>query len=55
MLKILFKDGETKIYKKKEYTDYLYDRKSFIVVRKKQWIGIYNLDCIISIEVEGKV
>ena len=50
MLKICFKNGEIKKYKHKEYTDYYYDGKVFVVIRKKQWIGIYNLDCIATVE-----
>jgi hypothetical protein len=49
MLKIIFKDKRTKIYKKSEYTNYWYDRKIFVVIRKK-WIEIYNIDCIASVE-----
>ncbi len=54
MIRILFKDGETVTYKKKDYTDYIYDGKTFVVVNKRKWIGIYNLDTIICIEVGGK-
>ena len=51
-LKITFQDGTQKTYKSKQFTDYTYDRKCFVVIKKKQWIGIYNLDCIESIEVQ---
>ncbi len=54
MIRILFKDGETVTYKKKDYTDYIYDGKTFVVVDKGKWIGIYNLDAIICVEVGGK-
>lgn len=49
-VRIVFKDGREKVYGKKEFTDYDYDRKCFIVIRKKQWVGIYNLNEIRSIE-----
>ena len=52
MLKIVFKDGNIKKYKPKEYTDYYYDKKVFVVIKKKQWIGIYNIDCIATVEYE---
>lgn len=45
-LKIVFKNGEEVTYKKKQFTDYMYDQKCFIVIKNKQWVGIYNLDCI---------
>lgn len=51
-IKIVFKDGEQVTWKKKQFTDYMYDRKCFIVIRKKQWVGIYNLDCISCIWIE---
>lgn len=51
-VKIVFQDGNEKVYKDKEFTDYCYDRKCFIVIKKKQWVGIYNLDSIKSIEVK---
>ena len=50
MLKIVFKNGEVKKYKKKEFTDYYYDSKMFVVIKKKQWIGMYNIDCIACVE-----
>jgi hypothetical protein len=50
MLKIVFKDGETKKYLPTEYTEFQYDGKAFIVIRKSKWIGIYNFDCILSVE-----
>ena len=48
---IKFKDGEYAKYKPNEYTDYYYDKVCFVVIRDKQWIGIYNIDEIKWIEV----
>ena len=53
MLKIVFKDGETKKYKEGEYTDYHYDGKVFAVIKGKRWIGLYNIDCIACVRYEG--
>lgn len=50
MLKIVFKDGNIRKYKEKQYTDYYYDRKVFAVIKKKKWVGIYNMDAIATIE-----
>lgn len=50
MLRIVFKSGEVIKWKKKQFTDYKYDGKCFIVINKKQWVGIYNLDCIAVVE-----
>lgn len=50
MLRIVFKNGEVIKWKKKQFTDYKYDGKCFIVILKKQWVAIYNLDCLAAIE-----
>lgn len=50
-LVIKFKDGEIAHYSPNEYTDYYYDKVCFVVIRDKQWIGIYNIDEIKWIEV----
>ena len=43
---IIFTNGEKCTYKPDEYTEYLYDGRCFIVIRDKQWIGIFNMDCV---------
>ena len=48
---IIFKDGKAVRWKKKDFTDYWYDGKCFIVIRKRQWVGIYNLDELESVTV----
>lgn len=50
-LVIKFKDGDLAHYAPNEYTDYYYDKVCFVVIRDKQWIGIYNLSEIKWIEV----
>ncbi len=53
MIRIVFKNGEVvKWKKKKKYTDYRYDGRYFIVIRDKQWVGLYNLDCVATIEIK---
>ncbi len=49
VIKVVFKNGCICKWKKKEYTDYKYDGKCFIVIRGQQWVGIYNMDSIVSI------
>lgn len=51
IITIVFKNGDMVHYLPEEYTDYRYDGKYFIVIRDKQWIGFYNLDCVEYIEV----
>ncbi len=51
VIEIVFKSGDMVHYQPEEYTDYRYDGKYFIVIRDKQWIGFYNLDCVEYIEV----
>jgi len=55
MIEIVFRNGDMCHYKPDEYTDYRYDGKYFIVIRDKQWIGFYNLDCVEYIEVQDRV
>lgn len=43
---IQFKDGHIDTWRDKTYTDYYYDGKFFIIIRNKQWVGMYNLDTI---------
>ena len=50
MLIITYKDGEAITYDEDEYTDYSYDSRCFIVIRGQRWIGIYNMDCVSTIE-----
>lgn len=50
MLIITYKDGEAITYDEDKYTDYSYDSRCFIVIRGQRWIGIYNMDCVSSIE-----
>lgn len=53
MLNIVFKNGEVITYTPDVYTDYSYDGRCFIVINHKQWIGIYNMDCISTIRFES--
>lgn len=50
-LVIKFKNGDTAHYEPNEYTDYYYDKKCFIVIKDKRWIGIYNIDDLSYVEV----
>lgn len=52
MIRIVFKNGEVVKWKKKKYTDYRYDGRYFIVIKDKQWVGLYNLDCIATIVIK---
>lgn len=49
MIKITLKNGDTCIWKSGEFTDYKYDGKCFIVIKDKEWIGLYNIDGIVSV------
>ena len=52
MIKIVFQNGDMYTYASKKYTEYIYDGKYFIVIHKKQWIGLFNLNCVEYIVVE---
>ncbi len=49
MIKIVFKNGQIAKWKKKEWTDYKYDGRCFIIIKDEKWVGLYNMDSIISI------
>lgn len=49
MIKITFKNGNVCTWSKNDYTDYKYDRKCFIIIKNEEWVGIYNIDHVISI------
>lgn len=44
MITIIFKNGRMETWDKGAYTDYIYDKKCFIVIRNEKWIGIYNIN-----------
>jgi len=52
MIKIIFTNGQECRWKGEQYTDYKYDGKCFIVINEKKWVGIYNIDSIISIIIQ---
>lgn len=52
MITITMKNGNVAKWKKKEYTDYSYDGKYFIVMKGRKWVGYYNLDCVATIVIE---
>lgn len=51
MIRITFKNGEKAEWAKKEYDDYKYDGKCFVIVKNNQLVGIYNMDSVISVVV----
>lgn len=48
MIKITLKNGNICTWEKPQYADYKYDGKCFIIIKDEQWVGIYNIDSIIS-------
>lgn len=52
MIKIVFKNGSVAKWKKKEWMDFKYDGKCFIIIKNEQWVGFYNMDSIISVLVK---
>jgi len=49
MLKITFQDGDIVYWGEEEFDEYRYDGTLFIVIKGKQWVGLYNIDCIHSV------
>ena len=48
------KNGMTACWEadKGEWDDYTYDGKAFIVKKNREYVGIYNMDCVSSIIVK---
>lgn len=49
MIKIVMSNSEEVIWQRDEYDSYIYDGKFFIIKRGHKWIGMYNLDYVISV------
>jgi len=49
-IKIYFKDGTCRIIDSNLWNDYEYINGMFVVKYDGIWFGIYNMDCIMSIE-----
>lgn len=54
MIKVVFKNGSIAKWKKKEYTDYKYDGKVFIIIKDEQWVGFYNMDSVVSVIIKNR-
>lgn len=55
MLHIIMRNGHLINYDENQFTDYQYDGKYFVVIKGKQWVGLYNLDCIEYVQYEDPV
>ena len=52
LIKIVMTNSEEVEWTKDKWDDYLYDGKYFIIKKDGAWVGMYNLDYIISIIVK---
>lgn len=52
MLNITLSNGSFIQWNKDQFTDYMYDGKCFIVIKGSQWVGIYNMNFVRSVEVD---
>ena len=52
MIKILLTNGDVRKWTKDEYTEYDIKGRFFVVIAGDQWIGMYALDHIVSVEVD---
>lgn len=53
-IKVTFKNGRSATWEaeKGEWDDYTYDGKVFIIKKDGAWVGIYNMDIVISVVVK---
>lgn len=54
VIEITLKNGHTAVWEadKGEWDDYAYDGAAFIIKKDGAWIGIYNMDHVISVVVK---
>ncbi len=50
---IVLKNGMSVVWESAEWDDYSYDGKCFIIKKGGEWIGIYNMDAVISVVVKA--
>ena len=50
-IEVTFKNGHSATWEaeKSEWDDYAYDGKVFIIKKDGAWVGIYNMDSVISV------
>ena len=53
-IEVTFKSGHSATWSAEqgEWDDYSYDGKAFIIKRNGAWVGIYNMDSVISVVVK---
>ena len=53
-IEIAFKNGHSAVWEanKGEWDDYAYDGKVFIIKKDGSWVGIYNMNHVISVVVK---
>lgn len=52
IIKITFKNGQSSAEwktSKEEWDDYAYDGKLFVIKKDHEWVGLYNMDSVISV------
>lgn len=56
MITIKFKNGQSNVvtWSEDSYDDYMYDGKYFIIMKRTQWVGFYNLDSLDYITVNNE-
>ena len=55
MIEITLTSGDVRQWGKDEYTEYDIKGRFFVVINNDQWVGMYALDQIVSVEVETEV
>lgn len=51
MIRICLTNGDVRKWDKTEYTEYDVKGRFFVVIYEEQWVGMYALDSIVSVEV----
>ncbi len=52
MIEIMLDNGDVRKWNKGEYTEYDIKGRFLVIINDDQWVGMYALDRIVSVEVE---
>lgn len=52
MIKIYLSNGDVVTWERNEYTRYEYINRCFVVINGFQWVGIYNMEWVVRVEID---
>lgn len=52
MIKITLTNGDVRKWERNEYTEYDIKGRFFVVLYEDQWVGMYAMNSVVSVEVD---